>query len=270
MRKLGLLKLLLSYFPSRRRHLESGMSVAGLLIVSFAGLMVSLFLTKVVSNSQKSVKATLNMDDLNGIRQTLRSSLSCEATLGAALPSTVPCAGPYTLRRADGSVLPTQFGSPATWEIRNKCDSNKLLIEVHRIGKTGTGMSNQTLIRTDWFDLFNGAGELCRPYFSGATCPAGQMYIGMAGSVPVCGNAPKIWTAAFCGTGGEVLIPGSSGNTYCSLSAMDDDSVDSNTSIPPPGGYKFQLLHYGPSIGWKMSALKPCSQVACVYACVRF
>ena len=77
---------------------------------------------------------------------------------------------------------------------------------MHRIGEVGSVMSSKTLIRTDWFDLFNGAGELCSPYFGASTCPSGQSFLGMAGSVPVCGNAPQVWSAAFCGTSGEKWV----------------------------------------------------------------
>jgi hypothetical protein len=167
-----------------------GFSLVEVMVAAFVAFLVAAGISAMMKGLFRASSSSAKLGDLSTLKMNIRDALNCEKTLGVVLPAVTGCGGPYTLRRADNSVVPTQFGSPATWEIRSRCVANSLIVEAHQIGAVPStpGLSSVTHLRRDWFDLFNGTSDFCKAYFVGpGVCPAPQTIIGMAGSVPVCG-----------------------------------------------------------------------------------
>jgi hypothetical protein len=91
--------------------------------------------------------------------------------------------GSVTLRRKDNSKFLDSSGDRiGGFEVRAGCRSRRLHIEARKL--------DPMIQKLEWVDVFGGAGELCRHYFTtGSVCPGGQRVIGNAGAVPVCAPA---------------------------------------------------------------------------------
>lgn len=168
----------------------SAFSLIEVMIAVLIATFVGAAAVKMVSNNMRATASTSRLADLNMVRDNIRTSLDCRATvLGWPIPAnpTIPAScssSSYVLRRNDGSVIPNTQG---IWQLRGVCDSNELMIFVQ-----STAPDPLTGIRYGVdrpIDLYSGTSDLCRPMFSSApVCPAGTSQTGWAGSVPVCGG----------------------------------------------------------------------------------
>jgi hypothetical protein len=216
-------------FPqSRLLHAPTrGFGLVEALIAASVTLVVAVGISGLMKDSSKSTSSASKLDDLSTLRMSLLENLNCQRTLGVAIPGAAGCGGPYTLRRGNNSIIPSQYGSPATWEIRSRCIANELIVEAHQVGVvTATReLSAVTRLRRDWFDLFDGTSDFCRPYFSGSpACPAPQTLVGMAGPVAVCG--PGAWPV-----GSYCIVQAQSQGCPAGFSAQDP----TNSSVPGNG-----------------------------------
>lgn len=178
------------FSSSVEQDAQQGFSLAGVLVATAVGSIVMAGFVRLTSMNAKVTGSIAQNGDLNVLKSSLAASLNCEKTLNTVLPATAPCSGSFlTLRRGDGSVLPSSYGSPVAWEVRARCVNNEVIVQAKHASSTGTtGLSSKSLVRNGWFDMFNGTSDFCRPYFTGSagTCPPPQKIIGMAGPVPVC------------------------------------------------------------------------------------
>ena len=161
-----------------------------------------------------------NRQDFASLQMVIREQVSCPLTLGLPLnhdfSTPVPCAGPYKLRKVspsnpagvllgvDEDAERTKLGS---YKIRASCVSNQLQVMVESTKKDP--ITRQLMPPRD---LFAGAGGngLCSQFFTGETCPAGQVVTGIANGIPVCSAscpAGEIQT----GTNGGVPVCSPSG-----------------------------------------------------------
>lgn len=162
---------------------QRGFSLVQVMIA--AGLMAivsAAFLTN-ISNVFKATKSASRIQDLDMLKMAIQDNISCSTTLrvNSATPLPIPCAGPYLLRDAKGRPLTDARGNVGEWRVRAICEAGELKVYV-RATKKDPLLKKIPPAR----DLFNGVSELCRSYFSGTPCPAGEFHIGYAGGVPVC------------------------------------------------------------------------------------
>ena len=150
-------------------------------ILSIAGIAV------VRSNvtSMKSIKSNNLRLEIQDIKKTISSRLSCPKTLGATIPTA--CSGPVVLRDNSNSPLVPASGKLGDWSITSRCEvlSGKNGLSVYVTKKTATGdfakdplNQNIVLDETSPVSLIFGADvRPCGNWFDAAatpTCGPGQ------------------------------------------------------------------------------------------------
>ena len=195
-------------FKVEHLNLKSGFSLIEVLVASSILGIIGFGVSRISGTAFQAASISNDRQDLASLNMVIREQVNCPLTLGLPLDYDfsvpVACAGPYKLRKVSSSnaagVLlgidePPDRTRLGNYKVLASCVSNQLQIMVE-----STKMDPITRTILPARDLFAGAGGngLCSQYFSGATCPSGQIVIGSANGVPVCSVGIKGTTNGWC------------------------------------------------------------------------
>jgi hypothetical protein len=163
-------------------HPEAGVSIAGLLIAAALFSVVSLIGSRLVVDTNNADRTTDRLQSLENFKETIRSQLSCEMTLGVASWSLTPAtctSGVFTPKASNGRELsdPSRY-----WRITARCADNALVIDAK--STTPDPTIKKEVVKPD---VFNGTSAFCRKFFvPQQSCPAGTKLKAIVDNGPLC------------------------------------------------------------------------------------
>jgi hypothetical protein len=166
---------------------EAGFSIAALLITAAIFSMIALIGSQLIVDTNNADRTTNRLQNLENLKETIRTQLSCERTLGVAAWSATPasCApGSYTPKASNGSEL----SDPSrVWRISARCTDNALVIDA---ASTDPDPTIKKLVVKQ--DIFNGTSAFCRKFFvPQQSCPAGTKLKSIVENRPLCQTGVK-------------------------------------------------------------------------------
>lgn len=161
---------------------ERGTSLISILIAAGIAGFVALTISKVTTNGLYGAKSIAERQDLEAIKQTIRTRLDCPSSLNVTSSTTLPltCSsyGNVTLRRSDNTSITDPNGFLGEWQIQAGCINNRITVRATRSGNDpltqkpwSNVVSNSVTGETISTDLFGGTTDFCREFFvAGASC----------------------------------------------------------------------------------------------------
>jgi len=140
-----------------------GINVVGVLVAMVLVSVLAIGIQRLIVSGTRGARHVATVDELTTIRQTLRNNLDCQQTLGDPSSLPVACAGPYKLRRDDGSLITDDNGIMGSWLLEAHCEDNELIIDAKKVLPTGE-------IDPKGFqftDIYKKASDFCRKHFGG-------------------------------------------------------------------------------------------------------
>ena len=174
----------------RMRAHEAGMSLVSMLVAIAILSVAMLLISQLLSSSILGTQSVANRQDLEGVKQLIRTRLDCKASLGVTAATTLPltCASYASVvpKSADGAQI-ASGGKIGSWTIAAGCNLGRLLITATRNGtdplthKAYSGAPEAS-------DLFRGMSDFCSEYFDSSTVCSGTYpsYQGLVGKSAKC------------------------------------------------------------------------------------
>lgn len=125
-------------------------------------------LYKMIGSQQRAVSNLEDLRQISAIQRKVAEKMHCAQTLRyttANIGSALACGAEYELKSKNGKKL--HFGKGRnTWDVKGKCEDGELLIFI-KSGPKRRKQFRQAWQETEYGkDIFRGASEFCKNYFS--------------------------------------------------------------------------------------------------------
>jgi type II secretory pathway pseudopilin PulG len=210
-----------------KRASAAGMSLVALAIAGILAVGIATMLTR----GMQGGKSTALRQDIEMLKQTVRTRLDCRKTLNVTPATVLPLAcgafGAVGVKNSDG----VSYATLGEWTITAGCNGNRLVVRARSPGKDPLTGKDRNSIQTNNVgatvstDLFGGLSDFCREYFSpGSSCAVAPftIYRGFNETGALCcrrvnavGGAPTYVSVAQCAAS-EYMVQGGG---YCETRA---------------------------------------------------